>query len=285
MLTRETVVATDKGWKMFKSVLLGSVTFLSIGAQAANLAPHRAIYDLELSRTDRNSGYSNIEGKLAYELTGSKCEGFAVNYRMANRYTLPEKPVQLFDTQLTTWESGDGLEMNLSQKNFLDSNLTSEERLKVKREKKDGEGKGSMTLPQELEFSLPAEALFPSTHQMKLLDEAKQGVTRDASIVFDGSDSEKTYKAISFIGKLRAPGTFALDNDNPQADVLSKIPSWPMTISYYSTEDKSVETPAYTASFNIYENGVSTDLLLDYGSYAMKGKLSKLDMLKSDDCK
>jgi EipB-like len=285
MLSIVSAVAMHKGWKMFKSGFLASVVFLSVGAQAATLAPHRAIYDLEVSRLDRNSGYSSIEGKLAYELTGSTCEGFAVNYRLANRYAQPEKPAQLFDTQLTTWESGDGLEMNLSQKNFLNSDLTSEERLNVKRQKKDGEGKGVMTKPKELEFTMPAEALFPSTHQMKLLDEAKQGLTRDASVVFDGSDNDKTYKAISFIGKLRAPGTFAGDKDNAQADVLRKMPSWPMTISYYSTEDKTADTPVYTASFNIYENGVSTDLLLDYGSYAMKGKLAKLDMLKADDCK
>jgi hypothetical protein len=32
-------------------------------------------------------------------------------------------------------------------------------------------------------------------------------------------------------------------------------------------------------------NGVSTDLVLDYGSYALKGKLEKIEMLKADACK
>jgi hypothetical protein len=285
MLSSVCVVAMYKGRDMFKSVLLAGVLMLSANAQAATLAPHRAIYDLEVARLDRASGYSAIEGKLAYEITGSTCEGFTVNYRIANRYTQPEKPAQLFDTQLNTYESPDGLEMDFNQKSFIDENLSSEERLTVKRSAKDGEGKGSMTKPKELEFKMAAEALFPSIHQMKILDLAKAGTSRDSSLLFDGSDNEKAYRAISFIGKQREPGSFAIDAANAQAEALRKMPSWPITISYYSTDDDKAETPSYTASFNMYENGVSTDLLLDYGSYAMKGKLAKLDMLKVDACK
>jgi EipB-like len=263
------------------ATLLGG---FGVSAQAVTLASHRAIYDLQVSRVDSGSGYSNVEGRLAYEVTGSACEGWAVNYRIANRYVQPEKAAQLLDTQLTTWESGDGLEMNLSQKQFVDSNLDSEERLNVKRPKAGVEAKGVMTKPKDLEFTVSPDAVFPSTHQTRLLDQAAKGVTRDVSLVFDGSDGEKTYKAISFIGKKRAPGTFAVDIANPQTEPLRGIASWPMTISYYAA-DNSSETPVYQASFNIYENGVSTDLVLDYGSYALKGKLTKLDMLKSDPCK
>lgn len=254
-------------------------------ANAITLASHRAIYDLEIKRVDSGSGYSNVEGKLAYELTGSACEGWAVNYRIANRYVQPEKGSQLLDTQLTTWESGDGLEMNLSQKMFIDSNLNSEERLNVKRPKASTEAKGVMTKPKDLEFTIGSEVLFPTTHQTHLLEVAQSGQTRDVSLVFDGSDGERTYKAISFIGKVRAPGTFATDAANPETTPLRGMPSWPMTISYYPADDASAETPSYLASFNMYENGVSTDLILDYGTYALKGKLAKLDMLKTDDCK
>lgn len=268
--------------RLFKSGLVLIMMFGS--AQAATLASHRAIYDLTPTRLDSGSGYSSIEGRLAYELTGTACDGWAVTYRIANRYVQAEKGTQVLDTQLTTWESGDGLEMNLSQKQFVEGNLDSEEKLKVKREKANLEAKGQMSKPKELDFTVPSEALFPSTHQVHLLDVAKKGLTRDVSIVFDGSDGEKTYKAISFIGKVRAPGTFAPDKDNSETSPLRGLPSWPITISYFPTDDDSVEKPVYQASFNMYDNGVSTDLVLDYGTYALKGKLAKLDMLKMDAC-
>lgn len=263
--------------------VVGVVTGVG-SCQASGLAAHRAIYDLSTTRLDSGSGYSSIEGRLAYELTGTACDGWAVTYRIANRYVQPEKGTQVLDTQLTTWESGDGLEMNLSQKQFVEGNLDSEEKLNVKREKANLEAKGQMSKPKELDFTVPSEALFPSTHQVHLLDAAKKGVTRDMSIVFDGSDGEKTYKAISFIGKMRTPGSFAPDKDNRETSPLRSLPSWPITISYFPTDDEKVEKPVYQASFNMYENGVSTDLILDYGTYALKGKLAKLDMLKSDVC-
>jgi hypothetical protein len=274
-------------FEKLKFVLIGTtlIAGLTMPAQAVTLASHRAIYDLEVSRVDSASGYSNVEGRLAYEVVGSACEGWAVNYRIANRYAQPEKGTQLLDTQLTTWESGDGLEMNLNQKQFIDSALDSEERLNVKRPKAGAEGTGVMSKPKDLEFTVSSDAVFPSTHQTRLLEGALKGLTRDVSLVFDGSDGEKTYKAISFIGKMRAPGTFAIDRANPQTEPLRKLPSWPMTVSYYPSDDSQVETPVYQASFNMYENGVSTDLVLDYGTYALKGKLTKLDMLKTDTCK
>ena len=267
---------------LFKSGL--ALVLITASAQAATLASHRAIYDLSTSRLDSGSGYSSIEGRLAYELTGTACDGWAVTYRIANRYVQAEKGTQVLDTQLTTWESGDGLEMNLSQKQFVEGNLDSEEKLKVKRENANQEAIGQMSKPKELYFTVPSEALFPSTHQLHLLDAAKKGVTRDSSIVFDGSNNEKTYKAISFIGKIRAPGSFAPDKENSETSPLRSLQSWPITISYFPTDDEKVEKPVYQASFNMYENGVSTDLVLDYGTYALKGKLAKLDMLKTDAC-
>ena len=80
------------------------------------------------------------------------------------------------------------------------------------------------------------------------------------------------------------PGAFAIDNANPQTEPLRILASWPMTISYFPADNDAVETPLYTASFNMYENGVSTDLTFDYGSYALKGKLAKLEMLKAASC-
>jgi EipB-like len=271
--------------RMLQSVFtLGLMVAAFTPAMAFSLASHRALYVLEVSRLDSKSGYSNISGKLAYEIKGSSCEGYAVNYRMANRYVQAETGARLIDTQLTTWESGDGLEMNLSQKQFVDNSLESEERFNVKRPKPGDAASGAFTLPAEKDFTLPAEAVFPSSHQTKLLAAALKGETRDVTLVFDGSDGEKAYKAITFIGKKRLPGTFAADNSNAQTEPLRTLNSWPMSVSYYALDDNA-DAPVYQASFNMYENGISTDLTMDYGNYALKGTLTKLDLLKVEACK
>lgn len=257
---------------------------LSETVNAQGLAAHRAFYTLEVAKLDASSGYSSIDGKLAYELTGNACDGYSVNFRIVNNYVQTEKPAQLIDTQLATWESGDGLEMNFRQKQYLNSAQQGEQKLDVKRPTPGAEAKGVMTAPKDLEFTVPGDAVFPSTHLLRLIAAAEKGLTHDVSMVYDGSDDDKTFKAVTFIGKKREPGSFAPDASNPEAAALKNIPSWPMSVSYYSLDKGAADTPTYQSTFNVYENGVATELLLDYGSYALKGQLTKLELLKSGTC-
>jgi hypothetical protein len=251
---------------------------------AQTLAAHRAFYALEATKLDAGSGYSSIDGKLAYELTGNVCDGYSVSFRIVNNYVQTEKSPQLIDTQLATWESGDGLEMNFRQKQYLNSNLQSEQKLDVKRPKAGSEAKGVMTAPKDLEYTVPGEAVFPSTHLLRLIGDAEKGLNHDVSLVYDGSDDDKTFKAVTFIGKKREPGSFAPDASNPETAALKGLASWPMSVSYYSLEKDASDTPVYQSSFNVYENGIATELMLDYGSYALKGHLTKLELLKSGTC-
>lgn len=271
--------------KKFLGVLgLALPILFAAAANAQSLAPHRAFYTLEVSKLESNSGYSSIDGKLAYELTGNACDGYSVSFRIVNNYVQTEKPTQLIDTQLATWESGDGLEMNFRQKQYLNSSLQGEQKLDVKRPKANAEAKGVMTSPKDMEFSVPGEAVFPSIHLLRLIAAAEKGISRDVSIIYDGSDDDKAFKAVTFIGKKREPGSFAPDTSNPEAQALKDLPSWPMSVSYYSLEKDAADTPVYQSSFNVYENGVATELVLDYGSYALKGRLTKLELLKSGTC-
>ena len=55
-----------------------------------------------------------------------------------------------------------------------------------------------------------------------------------------------------------------------------------MTISYFRRP--SDQTPVYTISFELYENGVSRALKLDYGDFALKGELASLELLPYSAC-
>ena len=107
---------------------------------------------------------------------------------------------------------------------------------------------------------------------------------RDVSLVYDGSDEEKTVRAISTIGKKVNAGEAKKDKDNAQAAPLQSLSSWPVTIGYYSTAEDNAETPLYQINFDMYENGVSTSLVMDYGSFALSGKLAHLELLKAESC-
>jgi hypothetical protein len=97
--------------------------------------------------------------------------------------------------------------------------------------------------------------------------------------VFDGSGETALYQADAYIVPVaqdRKPASTA-------AKVLSGVRSWMVEVSYFpygSTEG----VPEYELSFRLFENGVSTDLLLDYGDLAIKGRLIGLQPLPRAGC-
>ncbi len=259
---------------------------IMIGASnAASLAPHRAVYDLDMLKSEKSSGFSSIKGRMAYELIGSTCEGWTVNFRIANEFAQTEGDTRLIDSQSTSWESSDGLEFRFSQTEFLNNQKQTEKRVNVARASGTVPAEGKISEPEAKEFKLPTDTVFPMVHQFRLLEAAEKGQTRDTSMIYDGSDMDKSFQAITFIGAKHLPGTIPADLENKQAEPLKTLNSWPITISYYPAEDKSADTPSYQVNLNMYENGVSTAITLDYGSFALKGQLANLEMLKAEPCK
>ncbi len=65
------------------------------------------------------------------------------------------------------------------------------------------------------------------------------------------------------------------------------MPRWPVTISYFEkkkTEDNGEQTPAYAIGFELYENGISRALTLDYNDFIVTGKLSSLEIKDTKPC-
>jgi EipB-like len=262
-----------------------SVFALTNFSVAASLAPHRAFYVLEADRLDDKGGITAIAGKLAYEITGNDCDGYSVNYRIANRYVQGEGAPQTQDIRMTSFENGDGSELDMRQKSYNNGTLDMEMRVKASKPKTGGVGSGELEAKENKTFEIQADAVFPTAFQKQLMRDAAKGETRSAAVVFEGSDDQKSTRAVGFIGSKKPAGKIEMGADAATLDSLNKLPLWPVTVSYYSLEAKGDEQPTYTASFNMLENGVSTDLVLDYGSYSLKGKLEKIEMLKVETCK
>ena len=70
------------------------------------LAPHRAIYELTLATTRGGTGVSSVLGRMAYDLTGSACEGYTQNMRFVTRMTNQSGNTVVTDLRSSTWEDG-----------------------------------------------------------------------------------------------------------------------------------------------------------------------------------
>ena len=253
-------------------------------ADDVHMAPHRAVYDLELASSEARAGLSGASGRMVLEITGSRCDGWSVEFRIVNDFTLTSGDTRLVDSRSSSWEAADGTRLRYSQRQYADSRLESETLLSVTRDAVGEPGQGIVTEPEEESFTLPPGALFPVAHQNKLLTAARAGEQRDDSTVYDGSDGAKSYQAISFIGERQDPQALAADIEG--AEALADLPSWPVTISYYPLGEtpQGEETPSHQVIFAMYDNGAAGDVTLDYGDFALDGKLTSIEMLDVPEC-
>lgn len=256
---------------------------LAPAAEAATVAPHRAIYDLTLLRANDGASLQSAAGKLAFEIDGSSCDGFTVNFRMATKYRQDDGSVAVIDTLTTTFENAGATELRHQSKESVNGSVREQERISLNRATPEVEGRGEMKSKPNEPFTVPAGAMLPMQHQLRLMALGEAGGGRDSSIVYDGSDGAKAFRAISFVGKQRPAGSVTRDAQSPAATALKGDASWPMTVSYYAL-DGQAETPEYQVSFDMYDNGVATGLVLDYGDFALSGTLADLKMLDKPSC-
>lgn len=266
------------------SLLLGVAVLAAIGSNAwggVTIQAHRAVYDLKLERTSEGSNISGADGRMVMELTGSACDGWSTSFRRVMELRPSEGETQLFDDQVASWESADGLSLQINDKQFINNRLDTETRLKADLDGGKG-GRGEITEPKAEAFELPAGVLFPMAHQKRLMEAAERGETRDVSILYDGASGSKIYKVISFIGKPKAGGA-----DANTDEALKDMRSWPLSITFYEYDKNtqmSEELPDYQINFPIYENGVAGTLSIDYGGYVISGKLTSLEILTQQKC-
>ena len=107
------------------------------------------------------------------------------------------------------------------------------------------------------------------------------------SQVYDGSDGgQKIYNTLAVIGAKIGPDK-PREGVEAKAKQLDGVDRWPVTISYFDPSKKAVgeETPVYTMSFELYADGISGNLTLDYGDFRLKGTMVSLDFLPQTECK
>ena len=235
---------------------------------------------------DKESGLAAVSGRLAYEIKGSDCEGYAVSYRIANRYTRGDgSPTQESDLRFTSFESGDGLSLDVQETEYLDAEAKTKSRVKASRAAPGDAADAELSGDESKSFTVDAAALFPTVYQKRLLELARAGTARDVSIVYEGTDGDKAERVISFIGAKKTGLQLDSAIDQVARADFAKLSYWPVTMSYYHLDASGDDQPYYQGSFNMLENGVSTDMVLDYGSYALSAKLSKLEVFKQETCK
>ena len=265
-----------------------------------DIAGHRALYAMTLDHAKTDSGVTGAHGEMGYQW-GESCDGWTVEQRYTLTINYSESQDVKIVSNFVTWESKDGLRYRFNQKETR--NGTVDQEIKGSAQL-DGPGKGgtiTFEKPKPDTMKLPAGALFPSAHTILLIQRAEAGDNFISRQVFDGATVEGAVLVSAVIGPRIDPSKLAADAKNepsgkPDAnatpastadpslnDPILQRPAWHMRLAFFPADEKA-EKPDYELGMLLLDNGISRDMLIDYGDYTIKAKLSKVEPLGKPHC-
>jgi hypothetical protein len=227
-----------------------------------------------------------VRGRILYDFSGSACEGYALQFRQVSELDSGEGKVIVSDLRATSWEDGAAKRLRFHSQNFFDESLRDSVDGQAER---DGNGVAvELKVPGEKKLDLKNELVFPTEHVRRIITAARDGKTLLQVAVYDGSDTgEKIYDTLTIIGKAIAPDEHKPTDAVAGQAAFAGLTRWPVTISYFDqgvTEKSGEQTPVYAITFELYENGVSRALLLDYGDFVLTGEMTSLEMKDAKAC-
>ncbi len=258
------------------------------GASPVPFAAHQAVYDLSLQRTRGNASVNAARGKILYNFSGSSCEGYSTEFHQISEIDSGEDKVISSDLRSTSWEEGEGKSYRFK----IDTKMNDNPPTQV-----DGVAERNasgivvkLKLPKVKTFTLGKETVFPTEQIKRIIEAARAGKSILELVVYDGSDDgEKVYNTLAVIGQPitgdKAPKKPDVSTSNEK---LKSVTRWPVTVSYYdraAKENAGEQTPAYAMSFELYEDGISRALVLDYNDFVIAGAMDKLDIKDTKPCK
>ncbi len=261
------------------------MVFIAETVSATTLVPHRAVYDMSLLEAKDGSGISSLSGLMVYEFTGSACEGYSVSFRFVTEFQDTAGGARVTDLRASSFEDPKALSFQFLSKTFINQKLVENTRGKAQRN--SDASKVELEEPETRELSIARETMFPTEHLHKIIESAQAGNNFVTADVFDGSETgDKVYATTAVIGAVRTEAVPTTDEPGAPASSVKNADVWPVSIAYFDSSEESSgeQTPVYQLGFLLYENGISRKITMDYGDFALSGKLRQLEIHEDPGC-
>jgi hypothetical protein len=251
---------------------------------ADELVSHRAVYELKLAQARGNSPAISARGRILYDFSGSSCEGYALQFRQVSELDNGEGKVTLSDLRSTTWEDGAAKKFVFKSQNYLNETLA--DTVDGQAERGPDQVAVALTKPAPKTFDLERGVVFPTEHMRRIIAAAREGTSILQLPVYDGSEKgDKVYNTLTVIGHEIAPNERVPTDAAAGKEALAGLKRWPVTVSYFERDAAgSDQVPVYAIKFELYENGISRALVLDYNDFAISGELTSLEIRDSKPC-
>ena len=229
-----------------------------------DLVGHKAVYELALGRA--RGDVTGASGTMSYEVVDA-CDGWAVHQRLLMTLTNRDGQDIEMVSDYTTWESKDGRTLRFRMRQTTEQAITTDVAGEAELDPVTG-GIARYTTPEGQTRPLGKGTLFPMAHTEAILRTAMEGKKFIALPLFDGTGAEGAQDSTVAVASWGGP-------EAGRWPELAALPSGRVHVAFFD-QAASTQQPDYEVSMRYWSNGVADDLLMDFGDFAMRGKLTTL---------
>lgn len=244
------------------------------------LAPHKALYNIEMISKRSSSQILNIHGQMYFSLKPT-CEAWSTDHRFNLYYEYADSAPMQITSDFTTYEPVDGKSFDFNSRRKRDGELYQELRGTAVRNDK-GVGSVTYTTPEGLAFDMPEGGLFPMAHTAEMMNAIRAGKKVFSAVVFDGSDDEGPIEINTIVGK--AVNVMATMQPGPTIDTtLINSPARKVRMAFFPVGNDN-EAADYEMDVVLHDNGIISSMTVDYGEFSVSQTLAALEKIPTPSC-
>ena len=249
------------------------------------IAPHRAIYKMNLASVKNGGNITDVSGRMLFEWR-DVCDGWAIQQHMNLHFSYADSDDQEVANTELTWEAKDGKQYNFNILRTTDGRETENYRGKAI-QNANGTVSATYSVPEGKAAQFPIGTIFPATHTALILRQASAGQAGNAPFfsrrVFDGTDEEGSSDISAFILPPRAATAEAALPAKIKDNPLLAGAVEPVHMAFFNAGSETGE-PDYEMDMDMQANGVARRMKIDYGDFSVTGNLEEVEALPAPHC-
>ena len=260
---------------IYVSVVFVLVSVVIVSAHAANIAGHRAFYEMRMGQVGKNAVVQSVSGRSAFVLE-KDCDGWRSTENYVIEFSNGDGRTDRILSHFESWESesGDHYSFDIAEKSSFQADKDFVGFAQI-----DAEGgEAVFMLDEQSKIALPENTYFPMQHIRAIINKAGDGGKILAALVFTGAEPDDALLNTNTViggwqGGKADVDLGALDGDG----------FWPVQIAYFKPSATEVE-PEYEIQFWLQPNGVVRQYEINYGDFSIVAGLVTIETVDMPNC-